>query len=338
MQSIFRPRIPEEGRSLTTVHIHLRILAGKVAKSAILKSGSGRRVVQFYKTPEFTRVITEEVLMRVIVIGGTGHIGTYLIPRLVEAGHEVVCISRNQREPYRPHGAWGEVDTIEIDREEAEAAGVFGQRVLDLRPDVVIDLICFTLDSARGLVEALRGKIQHLLHCGTIWVHGPSAVVPTNEEQPRRPFGEYGIQKAAIEAYLLSEARLRGFPATILHPGHIVGPGWNPLNPAGHFNPEVFARLARGETLILPNLGMETVHHVHADDVAQSFVQAMAHHAASVGESFHVVSPAALTLRGYAEAMASWFGEPARLQYLPWEEWCNTVTQAEAQAKAYAPG
>lgn len=270
--------------------------------------------------------------MRVIVIGGTGHIGTYLVPRLVEAGHEVVCISRSRREPYKPHGAWGEVETIEIDREEAEATGVFGQRVLDLQPDVVIDLICFTLDSARGLVDALRGKIQHFLHCGTIWVHGPSVVVPTTEEQPRRPFGEYGVQKAAIESYLLGEARLKGFPATILHPGHIVGPGWNPLNPAGHFNPEVFARLARGETLILPNLGMETVHHVHADDVAQAFVQAMAHYAASVGESFHVVSPAAVTLRGYAEAMAAWFGEPARLQYLPWEDWCNTVTQAEAQA------
>ena len=39
--------------------------------------------------------------MRVAVIGGTGHIGTYLVPRLVEAGHQVVSISRSLREPYR---------------------------------------------------------------------------------------------------------------------------------------------------------------------------------------------------------------------------------------------
>ena len=101
----------------------------------------------------------------------------------------------------------------------------------------MIDMICFTLDSAQHLVEALRGRVQHFLHCGTIWVHGPSVVVPTTEDQPRRPFGDYGIQKAQIEAYLLDEARRHGFPATILHPGHIVGPGWAPLNPAGHFNP-----------------------------------------------------------------------------------------------------
>jgi nucleoside-diphosphate-sugar epimerase len=270
--------------------------------------------------------------MRVVIVGGTGHVGTYLVPRLVEAGHAVISISRNQREPYQPHGAWGEVEQLEIDREEAELQGMFGQQIADLEADVVIDMICFTLESAKQIVEGLRGKVQHFLHCGTIWVHGPSVVVPVTEEQPRRPFGEYGIQKAAIEAYLLREARLNGFPATVLHPGHIVGPGWAPLNPAGHFNAEVFARLARGEMLALPNLGMETVHHVHADDVAQAFVQAMTNRSAALGENFHVVSPAAVTLRGYAESMAAWFGEPARLQFLPWGEWCNTVTQQEAQA------
>jgi nucleoside-diphosphate-sugar epimerase len=40
-----------------------------------------------------------------------------------------------------------------------------------------------------------------------------------------------------------------------------------------------------------------------------------------VGESFHVVSPAALTLRGYAEQLAAWFGRKPALRFLPWEEW-----------------
>jgi nucleoside-diphosphate-sugar epimerase len=257
-------------------------------------------------------------------------VGTYLVPRLAAAGHQVVSLTRGRRQPYQPHAAWDSVEQIAVDREAEEKAGAFGRRVRDLRPDVVIDMICFTPESARHLVESLRGEIQHFLHCGTIWVHGPSVQVPTTEEQPRRPFGEYGIQKAAIEAYLLDEARRRGFPATVLHPGHIVGPGWAPLNPAGHFNPRVFAQLARGAELALPNLGLETVHHVHADDVAQACMQALARRSSAVGESFHVVSPAALTLRGYAESMAAWFGQPARLRFLPWEEWRTTVSEEEA--------
>ena len=189
--------------------------------------------------------------MRVVVIGGSGHIGTYLIPRLVALGHEVISVSRGQREPYQPHAAWQRVEQVVANRETEDKQGTFGERVVSLQPDVVIDLICFTVDSARHLVEALRGQIQQFLHCGTIWVHGPSVQVPTSETQPRRPFGDYGIQKAAIEAYLLDEARRNAFPVTNLHPGHIVGPGWIPLNPAGHFNAEVFGQLARGEELTL---------------------------------------------------------------------------------------
>ena len=270
--------------------------------------------------------------MRVIVIGGTGHIGTYLIPRLCWAGHEVIVISRSRSEPYQAHGAWSAVRQIVLDRTAEERAGNFGDKVQSLEPDVVIDLICFTVESARMLVEATKNRIQHFLHCGTIWIHGPSVEVPSTENAPRRPFGEYGVRKAAIEEYLLREARLNGYPATLLHPGHIVGPGWEPLNPAGHFNSQVFSTLARGEELALPNLGMETVHHVHADDVAQSFFKAMLRRGNALGESFHVVSPAALTLRGYAEAVASWFGNKAVLKFLPWQEWKETVSDEEAQA------
>ena len=270
--------------------------------------------------------------MRVVVIGGTGHVGTYLLPRLVAAGHEAIAISRGHREPYQSHGAWSRVQRVVIDRGDAEAAGDFGRRVVELAPDVVIDMVCFTLDSARHLVEALRGKVRHFLHTGTIWVHGPTVKPQTTEQQPRRPFGEYGIRKAAIEDYLLDQARRGGFPATIVHPGHIVGPGWAPVNPAGNFNVEVFATLARGEELSLPNLGLETVHHVHADDVAQVFMRAMANWSASVGESFHAVSPAALTLRGYAESVAGSFGKEAKLRFLPWERWKQTVSDEDADA------
>ncbi|MCK5703639.1 MAG: NAD-dependent epimerase/dehydratase family protein [Cyclobacteriaceae bacterium] len=270
--------------------------------------------------------------MKVVIIGGTGHVGTYLVPKLVKAGHEVISVSRLQRAPYHPDDAWNSVRQIQIDRSKAEQDNNFGKQIRNLDPDVVIDMICFTPESAREIVEALHGKIAHFLHCGTIWVHGHSLSVPTEETQPRAPFGEYGINKAAIEAYLLDQSKNHGFPVTILHPGHIVGPGWIPVNPAGNFNTDVFRKLARGEELLLPNFGMETLHHVHADDVAQSFTCAINNTDKAIGESFHVVSPQAITLRGYAEAMAKWFGKKANLRFLPWEEWEKTVSEADANA------
>jgi len=268
--------------------------------------------------------------LRVVVIGGTGHIGTFLVPRLVKSGYSVLNVSRQRRQPYVADPAWERVEQITLDRAESEAAGEFGEQVRALDPDVVIDLTCYTLESARQLVEGVRSRVRHFLHCGTIWVHGPAIETPVTEETERTPIDEYGKRKAAIEDYLLTEARERGFPATILHPGHLVGPGWIPINPAANFNLQVFANLARGEKILLPNLGRETVHHVHADDVAQAFELSVARPAAAIGETFHVVSPAALTLWGFAAVAASWFGKDARVRFLPWEEWRRSVPEKDA--------
>jgi nucleoside-diphosphate-sugar epimerase len=270
--------------------------------------------------------------MRTVVVGGTGHIGTSLVPALVRGGHEVVVLSRGTRTPYQDDGAWRQVELQQVDRQAEDAAGTFGKRIRDLRADVVIDLICYTEDSARQLAEALQGEVGHLLHCGTIWVHGPSAMVPTREDAPRTPFGDYGIRKAAIERYLLTKAHRDGLPVTIVHPGHISGPGWAPVNPAGHFDLGVFKKLADGAELALPNLGLETVQHVHAADVAGVFLAALANRSVAIGESFHAVADGAMTLRGYAEGVARWFGRDANLSFLPWDEWAATVPEGDAGA------
>ena len=269
--------------------------------------------------------------MKVVIIGGTGHIGSYLTPKLIEAGLDVTCVSRGLNNPYHRHAAWDSVHPVHMDRSAEETNGNFGERIAALDAEVVIDLTCYLPQSAVQLVESLRGRVGHVLHCGTIWVHGHSVEVPTPESAPRAPFGDYGLRKAEIERYLLSEAREHSFPATILHPGHLVGEGWNPINPQGNFDPQVFSTIMRGESLSLPNLGMETVHHVHAEDVAQGFLRAIQHRGAALGESFHAVSRAALTLRGFAEGMFAFFEQAPRLQFLPFAEWRNTVTEKNAR-------
>lgn len=259
--------------------------------------------------------------MRTVVIGATGHIGTYLIPRLVALGHEVIAVSRGKTEPYHHKAAWNFVESVNLDRENEEQRGTFGEKIAVLEPDIVIDLICFQKESARHLAEALRGKIQHFLHCGTLWVHGPAEVVPTVESAPKEPFGDYGIHKLEIEKYLLEQARRNGFPATVLHPGHISGEGWVPINPAGNLDKRVYENLAAGKKVILPNQGLARLQHVHADDVAKAFKKAITHRSVSFGEAFHVTAPTAVTLRGYAKAVASWFGRKANLEFLPWDDW-----------------
>lgn len=270
-------------------------------------------------------------MARIVIIGGSGHVGTYLVPRLVELGHKVVNVSRGGAAPYRPHPVWSAVEQVLADRKIEESEGRFGERIANLNADIVVDMISFRLKGTQQLVEALRGKIEHYLFCSSIWVYGYPTSVPSVESDPTNAIDAYGVNKAEIERWLVQQARRNGFPATSFRPGHIVGEGWVPINPQANANPEVFSRIARGEEIALPDLGLEMLHHVHADDVAQWIICAIDQRAACIGEVFNTVSAHALTLRGYAEAMFRWFGEEPRLTFAPFEEWKRDLSKSDAE-------
>jgi len=257
--------------------------------------------------------------VRVLVIGGTGHIGSYLVPRLLQSGHSVTVIARHAAPQYADARlGWAGVRWLTADRAAEEKDGRWVERLRQLQVDAVIDLICYTPEQNAALVAAFRGRIQHLLHCGTIWAYGPAERTPYSEEDPRRPFTEYGVRKAAIEAQLLAACRLEGLPATVIHPGHISGRRWLPIDPQGsRAGVEVYRRLATGRTVQLPDTGLSTLHHVHGDDVAQLFQRALERPGRAIGESFSAVAPYALSLRACARCVANLFGKEPQLEYVP---------------------
>jgi nucleoside-diphosphate-sugar epimerase len=197
--------------------------------------------------------------------------------------------------------------------------------VAGLRPDAVVDLMCFTPVQAQRLVEALDG--QHVVNTGSVWSYGPSTLVPTTEDAPKRPNGEYGVNKLAIEQYLMDQDRVR---ATVVHPGHISGPGWMPIGPAGNLDPAVIDALRADGSCLLPDRGGETIHHVHAEDVARLHQACLEQPDAASGESFNSVCTQALTLRGYAELVARHFGHEPKLEFVPWAEFAARVAPQEA--------
>lgn len=297
-------------------------------------------------------------MMKVVVVGGSGHIGTYLIPRLVRAGHEVTNISRGTSAAYAETPEWQFVQQVIADRVQEDADGTFGERILALSPDVVIDLVCFSLESATALVNNLSGHTGHLIHCGSIWRYGASRKLPIAEDSDSagKPWDEYGIQKAAIAMMLKEETASGGLATTSIHPGHIVGPGWHPTGILGNIDPAIWYALSAGNPIEVPGSGAEMMHHVHADDLAQAFELAVSHRDAAAGEDFNVVAPTALSVRGYAEIAASWFGQTAQLETVTWDhyrantsEWyareswghlhrshCFTIQKAKALLR-YAP-
>lgn len=271
--------------------------------------------------------------MKVIVIGGKGHIGTYLCPMLIKAGYEVVCITRGSSRPYEDDPAWDAVQDLRMDRKTEPD---FAQKIAEMHPDVVVDLVNYSISSTKEMVAALKGKIQQYLFCSSCWAHGRAEVLPFDPDAAaKEPLDAYGEDKYASECYLKEQYRENGFPATVIAPGQISGPGWLIISPWGNTDPRVFQKIADGEEIFLPNFGMETIHHVHGKDVAQLFFKAIVHRENALGEIFDAVSGYSVTLYGYAKHLYRFFGHEPKIGFLPWDQWCAYIDDEYEASRTY---
>lgn len=272
--------------------------------------------------------------MNVVVTGGCGHIGTYLIPMLVRAGYEVINITRGISRPYVEDEAWDYVTPVIMDREKDKG---FAHKIAGMEPDIVVDLINFHIEDTKATTEALKGtKLSHYLFCSSVWAHGRAEILPADPaDLQKAPLDDYGFNKFQSEIYLREQYHTAGFPATIIMPGQISGPGWTIMNPWANKTPVVFEKIAKGEEIFLPNFGMETLHHVHGEDVAQMFFKAITHRNQALGETFHAVGSQSITLYGYAKLMYGFFGKEPKIGFLPWKDWCEYIGDETETSDTY---
>lgn len=266
-------------------------------------------------------------MKKALVIGGRGKVGNYLVPLLVRQGYHVITVSRGRTAPCAADPAWEEVEQMCLDRSQPG----FEAAVAGAGAEVVADMICFESADMLRLADALEGNTAHYLVTGSCWIHGHIGAVPVRENECCEPLDHYGEQKKRMTELLAERFRKTGFPGTVIHPGHIVCPGTKPISPLGFADISAFEILRRGEKLCLPNFGMETLHHVHAADVAGVYLAAIQAGQRAFGEDFHAVSPRAVTLRGFAEEAARWYGKEADLCFEPFDVWKNRYPEGNVR-------
>lgn len=260
--------------------------------------------------------------MKAVIIGAAGHIGSYLVPMLVKAGFETVAITRTMSEPYEKDYAWEKAERVLLDRSKDAD---FIDRLKAMKPDIIVDLVNFNVEDTKTIVEAFHNtELSHYLYCSSCWAHGRAELLPFEaDDLNKAPLDDYGKDKFASEQYLKEQYRTNGFPATIIMPGQISGPGWTIINPWGNTSMRVFQDIADGKEICLPNFGMEILHHVHGYDVAQVFFRAITHRNASLGEAFDAEAEQSITLYGYAKHLYAFFGHEPKIKFLGWKEWCE---------------
>lgn len=252
----------------------------------------------------------------ILVTGGLGFLGRHLCRRLVANGERVEVLARpsaRARARPIPEGVervwWADVrDADEVGR------AVAGH-------EVVVHLVSnFRNASADGaeardinvggtkhvLDACLEHRVEHVVHCSTIGVHGDVLEVPADECTPFNPGDVYQRTKLEAEQLARQTHRERGLPLTVIRPVSMIGPeDRRMLKLFRMIGSGWFVRIGSGEALF---------HLAHVDDVVEGFACAL-RNPRGVGEALIVGNDEYVPLNELARLIAAELG--VRLRVLP---------------------
>ncbi|HKC64223.1 MAG TPA: NAD-dependent epimerase/dehydratase family protein, partial [Pyrinomonadaceae bacterium] len=128
--------------------------------------------------------------MRILIIGGTRFIGPHVVRRLADEGNEVTLFHRGETETDLPAG----VREIRGQRRDFSS---FAAGFKAAKPDVVLDMIPFTEEDARNLMQVFKGVARRVVAISSADVYrayafllhlesGEPDPVPLSEDAPLR--------------------------------------------------------------------------------------------------------------------------------------------------------
>lgn len=253
---------------------------------------------------------TQEDLVRVLLIGGTGLISVGIVKHLLARGADVAMLNRGKR----VNALDAPVEHLIGDRNEPGTLARVAQRE---RFDVVIDMICFSPDQARATIKAFAGRCEQVIFCSTVCAYGvkvPPGVV-VDESFQREPISDYGRNKKTCEDLFL-EAHSRGdFYATVIRPSCTYGEG-SPLIDQLEFDSIAWDRIERGLPVVVADGGMGLWNATHRDDCGKAFAYSCQNRR-TYGQCYNATTQRIFTWRDYHREAGVALGKPVQLLSLP---------------------
>ena len=251
--------------------------------------------------------MVEDGALKALVTGGSGFIGSHVVDKLAEAGHEPRILDL----VVSPWHEESEIDTRIADLSDADAVreAVRGcDAVLHLAAmadvyQVVEDPSRTDSVNVRGtfnLLEAARAEgIERFLYASTIWVYGNApGPEPHEEDSPLvLPPHLYTATKLAGEMYCRSYQTLYGVSTTILRFGIPYGPRARPAAVV----PAFIAKAQAGTPLTIAGDGSATRQFVYVEDLAEGMVAALA--PAGAGRIYNLVGDELVSVRQIADTV-----------------------------------
>ena len=251
--------------------------------------------------------------MRIIVFGGTGWLGHHIVLQLLEAGHDVTICCRGQKKQFLDEVAG--LKTILADKRDEDSV----REIFKIPYDVVIDST--PRKETIALVRKYAGNISRYIHCSSTGGYAPLPFIPGDETSPYGGFkADSGwAAKAHYDNEVMRLFHEDGFPATVIRPCYITGPGMLPVDNLGGRREDYIADILAEKTLDVPDNGLALLQPVHVKDLASSFRLAL-ETSRSIGQIYNICLSHAVTLIRYHEITAAALGRKVHLNFVPLEE------------------
>jgi len=230
----------------------------------------------------------------VLVLGGSGFVGTYLVPKLVAAGHRVVVPTRS-RERARSLFPLPTCTIVEADVHDRAVLARLARGT-----DALVNLVGILHESGRGTfarahVELPRNAIAACKDAGVRRLVHMSALNAAPDGPSR-----YQRSKGEAEALVMGS----GLDWTIFRPSVIFGRGDSFLS--------MFARLVRLMPVVALAAADSRFQPVWIGDVVRCFAQALVD-ARTVGQRYDLCGPDVFTLRELVAKVGAITGHPRRI-------------------------
>lgn len=245
---------------------------------------------------------------RVVVTGASGFIGRHLCRALRLAGAHVVSVGREIAEDTVVDDAYVVDLTNRARLAHAPRADFVvhlasvknsGVEVGDYRTGYAMNLL-----SALNVAEACGQNCRRFVYMGSCEEYG-DAQAPFDVSRRETPISAYGVSKLAITHLLQALARGHGFPAVVLRPTLVYGPGQG----TSMFLPSLICTLLAGERFPMTG-GEQTRDYVYVDDVVDAVLRSLVE-SDLPSEALHVSSGAPIRIRHVAELVARLIGRDA---------------------------
>ena len=224
--------------------------------------------------------------MKVMVTGGAGFIGSHLVDRLIQEGHEAVVVdnlSTGKRKQVNRAARFYNLDVQSprlerVFRKERPSVLMHLAAQMDIRrsvEDPIFDAQSNILGTINVLAQAVHHGSRKVVFASSGGaIYGEQEVFPAPESHPTRPLSPYGISKLAGEFYLAYYQQYSGIQYVSLRYSNVYGPRQDPHGEAGVV--AIFTqKMLSGEQPIVNGTGRQTRDFVFVEDVVDAHLSVM---------------------------------------------------------------